>query len=139
MKFLSPALFLSLLLALTTSCANVSPGGQTGSSAGYVGQMMPLGGAGGLIYSNVGAGGSLVDAGEPIVVEGLFRGESTETNILGLFSFGDSSVDAAATNGGLRDVRYVDRRVRSFLGIFATYTTVTLGMPTNARKHQVTN
>jgi hypothetical protein len=65
--------------------------------------------------------------GTPLVLDGLSRGESSETCILGLFSFGDSSLDAAAREGDLMDVRYVDRKVTSLLGLVTSYTTIVLG------------
>ena len=107
------AAFLAGSLSLT-SCATVFPTGHTT----------------GLLVKTVDDGGTdTYVEGEPLVLEGLERGESTQYSFLGLFSWGDSSLDAAAKQGQLRDVRYMDRCVRSFLGIFASYTTVVLGSP----------
>lgn len=65
--------------------------------------------------------------GDPLVLDGLERGEASEVSILGLISLGDSSVMAAAKEGGLRSVHYVDRAAFNFLGIFAKYTTRVAG------------
>jgi hypothetical protein len=100
-------------LALT-SCAITAPAGHTT----------------GFISKNVGVGGATTYVeGQPLVLEGLERGESREYSLLGLFSWGDSSLDAAAEQGKLRDVRYIDQHVVSFLGILAIYETVALGKP----------
>ena len=90
----------------------VSPGGHT---------------TGGLIQS-VRTGGTPVSVeGAPLTLEGLDTGEASEISILGLISIGDSSMMAAAENGDLTSVRYVDRAVFNFLGIFARYTTRVAG------------
>ncbi len=116
---------LVLALSLFVSCATVGPGGQTGGPGL---NMLGGGGGTGLLFTSVDAGGTpMYVEGSPRVLDGLSRGESSEFCILGLITTGDSSVDAAAREGGLRDVRYVDRKVSSLLGIFTRYTTVVLG------------
>ena len=106
-------ILLGSLAACLSSCVAMSnPGGHTT----------------GLAVQSVGAGGQVVSVeGAPLQLKGLDRGESRETSLLGLFSWGDSSMDAAAKAGNLESVRYIDRQVFHFLGIFATYTTVVLG------------
>ena len=120
---------LSLVLFGLASCATVGPGGQTGGFSPLT--ILNGGGGSAAIFTSVGAGGTPIYVeGTPLVLDGLSRGESTEVCILGLFSFGDSSIDEAAKVGKLRDVRYVDRKVFNFLGIYAKYTTVALGEST---------
>lgn len=54
-------------------------------------------------------------------------GESTAFNILGLVSFGDCSVDAAAENGNLSKVDHIDMDYISVLGVFYSYKTIVWG------------
>lgn len=42
------------------------------------------------------------------------QGEGCVTNILGLFAFGDSSIDTAKQEGNVRNISYVDRTYSSF-------------------------
>ena len=55
------------------------------------------------------------------------RGESSTTNILGLFAFGDAGLEAAKKAGGITKVGSVDMQQNSFFGIFSTSTTVVCG------------
>ena len=105
--------FLVLLLAASmTSCAAVMPGGHTT----------------GFMIQNVKTGGAPVFVeGEPLVLDGLKTGAANEYSILGIISFGDSSIMAASKEGGLRSVHYVDRAAFSCLGVFAKYTTRVAG------------
>lgn len=97
-----------------TSCALTVPSGHTT----------------GFLVKSVGAGGTATYVeGQPLVLEGLERGESREYSLLGLFSWGDSSLDAAAREGNLHDVHYIDHQVLTFFGLFACYETVALGKP----------
>ena len=113
--FHTPSLLVGLLAVGLNSCAAITSGATGAHTTGFLSQ-------------NVGSGGHPVRVeGQPLNLSGLTRGESTETSILGLFSLGDSSMDAAAENGNLLSIHYMDRQVFSFLGIFATYTTVVLG------------
>jgi TRL-like protein family len=44
------------------------------------------------------------------------QGESCSTTVLGIFGpDGDASVAAAATKAGIRQVRYVDNRIRNYI------------------------
>jgi hypothetical protein len=42
------------------------------------------------------------------------KGESCVTNVLGLAAFGDSSIESAKKDGGLKNVAYVDRTYNAF-------------------------
>jgi hypothetical protein len=75
----------------------------------------------GLVYTNVRA--PLAPRGEV----GSRRGVSEATSILGLISLGDASVKAAASNGGIRDVKLVDYEYTNVLLIFQRYTTIAYG------------
>ena len=78
--------------------------------------------------------GGNVEFHEPLVLEGLAEGKSSHGTFLG-FMFGDSSVDAAASNGNLADVRYADTTVFAFpfpgLALMTTVTTTVKGAPKN--------
>jgi len=112
MKSLSTICVLAACSSLFGSCAMVWPAGRTN----------------GALVQSVRTGGEVVDVrGAPLLLEGLDTGEASEISLLGLISVGDSSVMAAAKEGGLKDVRYVDRSAFSFLGIFARYTTRVAG------------
>ena len=58
---------------------------------------------------------------------GSKTGMSSVTAILGIISTGDGSVRAAATNGGIRNVKHVDYEFYNILGIYQRYTTVVYG------------
>ncbi len=91
-----------------------------GSSVGCIGAPVvpPLG----LLYTNMDAPifGGAGDVGSR-------RGEASVTAILGLFSWGDGSVKAAAANGGISDVKRVDYHFTNVIGIYQHYTTVVHG------------
>lgn len=55
------------------------------------------------------------------------RGESTTTNILGLFGSGDAGIEAAKANGGITTVGNVDFHYTNILGLFNRTTTVVCG------------
>lgn len=44
-------------------------------------------------------------------LEGLKTGESAVNNILGLVETGDGSIEAAARNGGITQIHYVDHQI----------------------------
>lgn len=55
-------------------------------------------------------------------------GESSARSILGLFSWGDASIEAAARNGNLQQVEQIDCEITSVVfGIYQEYTTVVSG------------
>ncbi len=70
-------------------------------------------------------------------VDTTFRGEtigprvgrSGAVSILGLFSFGDCSVRAAAASGQIARVTHIDCRLTNILGIYVAYETIVSGFP----------
>ncbi|MFA5115556.1 MAG: TRL-like family protein [Candidatus Omnitrophota bacterium] len=54
-------------------------------------------------------------------------GVSKATSVLGLVATGDASIKAAAANGGIKNVKYVDYDARNILGIYGEYTTTVYG------------
>lgn len=64
------------------------------------------------------------DAEGPV---GVKTGKACATSILGWFSSGDASIEAAAANGGITSVTSIDRTSKNILGIHATYCTVVHG------------
>ena len=55
------------------------------------------------------------------------KGESSFTNFLGLFCFGDAGITAAMRNGGITKVHHIDRKNVSFLCFVNTIVTVVYG------------
>lgn len=55
------------------------------------------------------------------------EGTGTITNILGLVSIGDASLEAAMREAGITKVHHVDQRVTNILGLFSTYTIYVYG------------
>ncbi len=58
---------------------------------------------------------------------GLKKGESESKSYFGLIAVGDGSINAAAKNGRITRIKYVERKVNSVLGVVGTYTTVVYG------------
>jgi hypothetical protein len=54
-------------------------------------------------------------------------GVAKATSILGLVATGDASIKAAAANGGIKNVKYVDYDAKNILGIYGEYTTTVYG------------
>lgn len=54
-------------------------------------------------------------------------GQACASNILGLISTGDASIDAAKKAGGIKEVASVDHDSTSILSLYATYCTVVKG------------
>ena len=54
-------------------------------------------------------------------------GVSKATSILGLVATGDASIKAAAANGGIKTIKYVDYDAKNILGIYGEYTTTVYG------------
>lgn len=54
-------------------------------------------------------------------------GTAKSTSILGIVATGDASIKAAATNGGISKIKYVDYDAKNILGIFGEYTTTVYG------------
>lgn len=54
-------------------------------------------------------------------------GTAKSTSILGLVATGDASIKAAAQNGGITRIKYVDYDAKNILGIYGEYTTTVYG------------
>ena len=78
----------------------------------------------GLIYSDFDAPISTISASNDL---GSKRGVSTVKSVLGLFSWGDGSVKAAANNGGITQLRHLDYKFFNLLFIYQRYDTVAYG------------
>jgi uncharacterized protein YceK len=76
----------------------------------------------GVIYTEVKAPVSVGDGSITYTKVGV----SKATTILGLFATGDCSIKAAAANGGIRNIKYVDFGATSILGC-GEYTTTVYG------------
>jgi hypothetical protein len=75
----------------------------------------------GILYTDVkgpiGANGTI----------GAKSGKACSQAILGLIAQGDSSIEAAAANGGIKSVTTVDHHTTNLLGIIGTFCTVVRG------------
>ena len=49
------------------------------------------------------------------------------TSILALVATGDASIEAAAKNGNIKEIKYVDWHVENILGVYGKYTTTVYG------------
>jgi len=102
-KFAMIALLAGSVALVCTGCASYIPAG-----AFYTGAKGAIGaGSGDISHSKV--------------------GKATSTSILGLVATGDSSIKAAAANGGIKKIKYVDYEVENILGVYGQYTTVVYG------------
>jgi hypothetical protein len=54
-------------------------------------------------------------------------GVSKATSILGLVATGDASIKAAAAEGGITKIKYVDYEAKNILGFIGNYTTTVYG------------
>jgi hypothetical protein len=77
----------------------------------------------GIVYTGTKAG---IAAGEGGVSHGKV-GTATAKSIMGLVAWGDASIQTAAQNGGITQIRYVDYEVENILGIYGKYTTIVYG------------
>ncbi len=77
----------------------------------------------GMIYTEVKAP---VGAGEGGVSYSKV-GTSKATSVLGLVATGDCSIKAAAANGGIKTIKYVDYDAKNILGVYGEYTTTVYG------------
>ncbi len=102
MKKISLAVLVLFVAVMLAGCATPYPYG-----ALYTEIKAPVAAAGGVSYSKVGT--------------------SKATSILGLVATGDASIKAAASNGGVRTVKYVDYDAKNILGIYGEYTTTVYG------------
>jgi len=99
-SFLVLVLFVAVML---NGCASVLPTGFI-----YTEVKAPVSATnGGLSYSKVGT--------------------AKATSILGMVATGDCSIKAAAGNGGIKNIKYVDYDAKNILGIYGEYTTTVYG------------
>ncbi|MBL8013816.1 MAG: TRL-like family protein [Candidatus Omnitrophica bacterium] len=54
-------------------------------------------------------------------------GQASANSYFSLIATGDASVDAAAKNGNIKTIKYVDYHVENILGVIGTYTTTVYG------------
>lgn len=54
-------------------------------------------------------------------------GKASAISVLGLISFGDCSIHAAAMSGGIQSVDHVDCELTNILGLFGKYETIVYG------------
>jgi len=102
-KKLSLAVMVLFVAVMLSGCATPYPMG-----AIYTEIKAPVGaGEGSLAYSKVGT--------------------ARATSVLGLVATGDCSIKAAALNGGIKTIRYVDYDARNILGLYGEYTTTVYG------------
>lgn len=99
-SFLALVLFAALMLS---ACATPYPAGII-----YTEVKAPVGaGDGGMSYSKVGT--------------------AKCTSILALVALGDCSIKAAANEGSIKTIKYVDYDAKNILGIYGEYTTTVYG------------
>jgi hypothetical protein len=60
-------------------------------------------------------------------VEASRSGQSCAINVLGIVAVGDASIDAAKSNGGIKNVASVDTDSMAVLGLFGRFCTVVKG------------
>jgi hypothetical protein len=58
---------------------------------------------------------------------GSKSGMSNTTSILGLVAWGDGSLQTAAENGGISNIRHVDYKYDNIIGVYQKYTTIARG------------
>ena len=54
-------------------------------------------------------------------------GKSCATNILGVYSHGDNSIETARINGGIKNISHADYHVKSVFGIYTDVCTIVKG------------
>jgi hypothetical protein len=92
-----------------------------GLVAGCVAPIGSVGGVGGMVYTNVsGPVGATGNAA------GSKMGEASSMGII-CFATGDSSIKAAAANGGITKISHVDYHTTSVLGLWAKTTVMVYG------------
>ncbi len=77
----------------------------------------------GILYTEIKAPVAVGDGG----ISYSKMGVSKATSILGLIATGDCSIKAAAANGGIKTIKYVDYDAKNTLGIYGEYTTTVYG------------
>ncbi|MDX1970905.1 MAG: TRL-like family protein [Candidatus Sumerlaeia bacterium] len=58
---------------------------------------------------------------------GSRSGEASSISIVGLVALGDASLQTAAQNGNIKNVRHVDYNYKNYVGIYQKYTTIARG------------
>lgn len=104
--FMSKVKLLTVVLAafLLTGCASLAPLG--------------------VLYTEVTIPSGLGDGDD---VSYTKVGQSSAKSYFSLVATGDASIDAAAKNGGIKTIKYVDYHVENFAGVIGTYTTTVYG------------
>lgn len=77
----------------------------------------------GIMYSNVKGPMTATSAPE----EAKRVGRASARSILGLIATGDASIAAAARDGGIREIHYVDYETQSLFGVVSEFTVVVYG------------
>jgi len=77
----------------------------------------------GFIYTNADTG---VAAG-PGPISYSKVGKAEAQSVLGLVATGDASIKAAAQNGNIKTIKFVDYHAESILGVIGKYTTTVYG------------
>jgi len=77
----------------------------------------------GLVYTELKAPVSAGEGGISYSKTGVAKA----TSVLCLVATGDCSIKAAASNGNIRTIKYVDYDVKNILGVYGEYTTTVYG------------
>ena len=77
----------------------------------------------GVIYTDV--KGPMAAASGPVSYSKI--GTAEAQSVIGLIATGDCSIKAAARNGGIKKIKYVDYHVNNILGVIGRYTTTVYG------------
>jgi len=102
-----------LTIFLSGCASNLFPGGPTPA---------------GILITNVKSPAQHLTVATDKDAKSMKTGEASASAFLGLFAFGDSSVDAAMKNGGISRVHHVDHKVNLILwGLFLQDTTIVYG------------
>ena len=78
----------------------------------------------GMFYSNIGAP---ISTGPRDTAMPQSEGLASSSSVLGLFAWGDASVEAAAAQGNLKTVDHLDYDYFNVLGIYQVFTTRAYG------------
>ncbi len=82
---------------------------------------MPSKTGGGFLFKNV------IESEVATANQGSRTGEACSSNILGLITTGDSSIEAAKAKGRISKVSSVDAKITSFLALFGKRCTIVTG------------
>lgn len=89
-----------------------------------------LSGCAGVLPNKGGMGSLYLDAKDSFLVStgtGGKTGRACQQNILGAYTTGDASVEAAKKAGGIKNIASVDNEYKNILGVYSTYCTVATG------------